>query len=211
MALIKCSECGTDVSEKAQVCPKCGCPIEITKKIISEVQKTKNKKLFTTIIISIVLIASIIGIICLVNSNKLKSGLYNNIAWGTSIDEIEEKVNSNQDNLFEEAVNEDRTTVQETVSDYYGFENVTAMVTYDCEINQELHGIKVFIINGEDSNYSDNDISQTIMEDFDNLYGEHSDDVISKVWTTKKSKIALTYFAEGCLVLEYDDIATIEE
>ena len=33
MALIKCSECGADISEKASECPKCGCPLDITKQI----------------------------------------------------------------------------------------------------------------------------------------------------------------------------------
>lgn len=28
MALIKCAECGNEVSDKASACPKCGCPIE---------------------------------------------------------------------------------------------------------------------------------------------------------------------------------------
>jgi hypothetical protein len=28
MALIKCNECGHEVSDKASVCPNCGCPIE---------------------------------------------------------------------------------------------------------------------------------------------------------------------------------------
>lgn len=27
MALIKCSECGTEVSDRADKCPKCACPI----------------------------------------------------------------------------------------------------------------------------------------------------------------------------------------
>lgn len=31
MALIKCSECGHDVSDKATSCPNCGCPIEVLK------------------------------------------------------------------------------------------------------------------------------------------------------------------------------------
>lgn len=37
MALIKCSECGKEFSDKASACPNCACPIEknvITKKII---------------------------------------------------------------------------------------------------------------------------------------------------------------------------------
>lgn len=34
MALIKCSECGKDISDKANTCPNCGCPIEKEKKKI---------------------------------------------------------------------------------------------------------------------------------------------------------------------------------
>ena len=34
MALIKCSECGHNVSDRAEMCPNCGCPIE--KKIYCE-------------------------------------------------------------------------------------------------------------------------------------------------------------------------------
>lgn len=34
MALIKCTECGQMVSDKAEMCPNCGCPIE--KKIVCE-------------------------------------------------------------------------------------------------------------------------------------------------------------------------------
>lgn len=30
MALIKCNECGHEVSDKASACPNCGCPIEKT-------------------------------------------------------------------------------------------------------------------------------------------------------------------------------------
>ncbi len=27
MALIKCTECGNEISEKAEQCPHCGCPL----------------------------------------------------------------------------------------------------------------------------------------------------------------------------------------
>ena len=32
MALIKCIECGNNVSEYAESCPKCGCPMSSNKK-----------------------------------------------------------------------------------------------------------------------------------------------------------------------------------
>lgn len=42
MALIKCSECGTDISDKAVSCPKCGYPLHKTEE--NQVpQKGKNK------------------------------------------------------------------------------------------------------------------------------------------------------------------------
>lgn len=40
MALIKCSECGCEVSDKAVACPNCGCPIE---EIISNLNIKKGK------------------------------------------------------------------------------------------------------------------------------------------------------------------------
>lgn len=60
MALIKCSECGADVSEKASMCPKCGCPLDITKQVISDTKKNKkNKKIIFVAAIIVVIIAVI--------------------------------------------------------------------------------------------------------------------------------------------------------
>lgn len=45
MALLKCTECGHDVSEYADKCPNCGCPIEIIKKNIkSKVENIKYRR-----------------------------------------------------------------------------------------------------------------------------------------------------------------------
>ena len=43
MAIIKCVECGRDVSNKATVCPQCGCPIyESTK--ASEIKQNEQQE-----------------------------------------------------------------------------------------------------------------------------------------------------------------------
>ena len=45
MALLKCIECGHDVSEYADKCPNCGCPIDIIKKNIkSMVENVKYRR-----------------------------------------------------------------------------------------------------------------------------------------------------------------------
>ena len=44
MAMIKCPECGKDMSDKAAACPNCGCPIEDIKARISEIEAEKAEK-----------------------------------------------------------------------------------------------------------------------------------------------------------------------
>lgn len=66
MSLIKCSECGYDISEKASVCPKCGCPVEITKQIIDDNKKKRKKRniiIGTSIIALIIIIIILVGVI----------------------------------------------------------------------------------------------------------------------------------------------------
>lgn len=205
-----CGKCGKEVPDGYEFCMNCGAKLEKADEQVAEIVKPKKKWIIPVVIVLAIIIVAV-GAIYFVKDSQAKSGLYNNIAWGTSIEKIQEMVEKNPDNAFETIVNEEKTVVYDTVSDFYNFEHVTAMVTYECEVDSELHGVTIFIINGEDSSYTDNMIGETIIEDFDKLYGAHGEDVISKVWTTPKSKIALTYFAEGCLVLEYDDISLVED
>ncbi len=44
MAMIKCPECGKDMSDKATACPNCGCPIEDIKAKINEIESEKEEK-----------------------------------------------------------------------------------------------------------------------------------------------------------------------
>lgn len=39
MALVKCSECGKEISDKASACPNCACPIEKPKKKVRVIKK----------------------------------------------------------------------------------------------------------------------------------------------------------------------------
>lgn len=44
MALIKCTECGHMVSDKASMCPNCGCPIESLSEAQEEMMDEEPKK-----------------------------------------------------------------------------------------------------------------------------------------------------------------------
>lgn len=59
MALIKCSECGHDISEKALICTNCGCPIEVTKQNIEETKEKKKKRIIivgVTVLVIVILV-----------------------------------------------------------------------------------------------------------------------------------------------------------
>lgn len=70
MALIKCSECGADISEKASECPKCGCPLEITKQIIADAKRKKRKKIIIFLIVVLATIMMLLVGIFIVKYNK---------------------------------------------------------------------------------------------------------------------------------------------
>jgi len=72
MALIKCSECGKEVSEKATSCPHCGNPIEQIK-IPTQPQKTNSTKRKNELLILIALIFIGVLISQLFKSNSSES------------------------------------------------------------------------------------------------------------------------------------------
>lgn len=42
LALIKCSECGREISDKASSCPQCGCPVTGTEELVEKLAVEKN-------------------------------------------------------------------------------------------------------------------------------------------------------------------------
>lgn len=57
MALVKCRECGQMISDKAESCPNCGCPIK--KAIKKKCSYKPNRRVFGTIIVILLLIGGI--------------------------------------------------------------------------------------------------------------------------------------------------------
>ena len=71
MALIKCKECGKEISDQATTCPNCGYPMH--QKITGNTninEKIDNKKAIF-IIIAIFVFALIIGAIIVVNDGQI--------------------------------------------------------------------------------------------------------------------------------------------
>ncbi len=62
MSLINCPECNKEISDKAQICPHCGCPINNQDPIILQKDYKARAKAFTISGSIIFLISALIGI-----------------------------------------------------------------------------------------------------------------------------------------------------
>jgi uncharacterized membrane protein YvbJ len=45
MAMIYCNECGKEISDKADKCPHCGCPVFKNTEMQNQIQKSKEGKI----------------------------------------------------------------------------------------------------------------------------------------------------------------------
>lgn len=91
MALIKCSECGKEISDKAKACPNCGCPVKVEQKN-NEIPNNKQKEKNAGFITFLNIIRYIIGIfflfaslICLISSKGNILYTVGYLLWGISI------------------------------------------------------------------------------------------------------------------------------
>lgn len=91
MALIKCNECGKDISDTTDVCIHCGAPTSISVKDTNSIEvksKRHNKrKIVVVIAICFLLFGLIIGIPALVNLRK--NGLLSNETFDAEYSEPE--------------------------------------------------------------------------------------------------------------------------
>ena len=65
MALINCPDCNCEVSDKADKCPKCACPIMTTKTVVIEKEVSKEGCFLSTLNVGCMVIFGIIGLIML--------------------------------------------------------------------------------------------------------------------------------------------------
>ena len=203
MALIKCSECGSEISEKAQVCPKCGCPVDVSKEIIATNKKKKIKKI--SIFVSVLLIIAILIVTVVKIMNRPNTdGYFSETRWGMTMEQVK-KI------LGEDAtINEDKDAVLYNYEDYEGKSGIDAMISCDCA-DDSLKKVTVFLTNGDDSSYTDSKLIDECTEDFNKLYGEAEKDSITTFWNTPKSKIELSYLMDGFIIITYEDITKVEK
>lgn len=205
-----CGKCGAEVPDGYEFCMKCGAKIEPTQEAGIETPKKKSKKwLIPVVLVIIVAIIAVVAVYIIKDMQK-KSGLYNNIAWETSFEDIKTMIDKN--NGDEEVTTaDDKSLAYEIIDTYKEDKDVLAMVVYDCKDDDKLHSVQLFIANGEDSKYTDSKLYDKYAKEFNDLYGDSEEDTLGEKWTTKRSEITLIYISDGMLIVNYKDINTVED
>lgn len=238
MALIKCPECGAQISDRARKCPSCGCPIEeILKemstqdeqKIIKEVddQKQDRKKKKNGIIIGA---AVLVVILVVVFYNFFNMGKNNLLDYTSSIGTL---YSEHTDIKFEK--NEAWSIM--VPEGPFIYEGKTELTFMDIEGELEYR-----YMDGDEKNYKENEIYlvcwkspkdedviindavvQKLIKGYDKLYGEHNEeedkyaDAINYIWYASKDvkfEICVykdqTYISLCWLLAKQEDFETPE-
>lgn len=195
-----CKNCGFDIPNEAAFCPHCG---QKTETLINDSDKKRKKSMAILIgIILLVIIAVIaaVGIIMIMNRKTKADGLFHNIKWETSYEDVEEIINNNKEEKIIESEKESKELI------------ITETIDFDFEISnlyifdeEKLISVIMMINNAEDSSYSDREMADKYIKKLNGLYGKYAEDSIHYIWKTKKSSIRLINF-QGMVMIEYLDL-----
>ncbi len=198
MAMIKCLECGSSISEKASICPKCGCPIDITVNSIKR-KKIKTRKIILLGIAGVLFLLMLIAVGIKLSNRPDKSGYYHDTKWGMSVEQVKGILDGNP------IINEEKETVINSVDTYDDIQGIDAIESYDCAGNS-LNKVTVYLTNTGESSYTDSRLIDKYENLFTKLYGQKKEDGINTYWETTKSKVSIIYLSDRLIVLTYENI-----
>lgn len=201
-----CGKCGKEVPEGYEFCMNCGTKLALeVEETISPVKVKKKKKWLIIPIVLILLAVIVIGVLYFITICQERKGLYNNIAWGTPYREVKEIVGADYKDGPESVLADyEKQMIYDSVDDYQGFEEVGALVFYDCNNGGTLQAVRLIVTNGDDSNYSNKEIFEGLEEKFSKLYGEGIQMSSSKkIWNTEESKIIFEQMTGNIFTVEY--------
>lgn len=197
-----CKDCGSQLPDRYKFCEVCGVETDslisengINNLYLSSVKRKKKPKIKAIIFTALIIV---IGIsVFFVNYTKKRSGLYNNIAWGTSREKIGKML---RDDLIKgEGFSSDLSIIE----DYDGMKGVRAYVSYMFE-DDRLCGISVTLSN-QNSSYTDSMIIEKCTDKFNKLYGKKDEDTTRSIWNAGKSDIELDHLMDGVIIIRYTD------
>lgn len=209
MALIKCPECGKEVSELAVSCPNCGFTINKSNEqtisyigsenIEGDVNKKNVKKRYH-LWIAILIIVGIIGIFFFLRKNANK-GYWDDNQWGTTYSEIMKKYGDDASESF--LKDGDISLFVQNELDIEGLNG-----TVNLGFNKSGKLSSVLLMYSNDSTMSDQEIVKLLKEHLSEFYGNANEDKNGYSWSTDESIIKLRSYssASSGIYVEYEAI-----
>ena len=203
MTMLKCADCNSRISDKADMCPHCGCPIE--ESIKNKKMNTRKKVLLTVISIIVILtvIVLIVGKVNIIKRQEEKKGFYNGLAWGTSKEELQERIG-------EDCIdNSSKDCLLNAVSDYEGIKNVEAAEIY--YYKDGFNKVSI-LVSFDEEDCSLNTVSDKLVKIYDGKYGTHEEiSSYGYTWTTSESMIELVCISSELISIKYENINTVDK
>lgn len=215
MALIKCPECGQEISDQATSCPNCGCPmkeneeateiVELIEEKNIKKQRRQNRVLVIGIIVVAILVA--VGITSKISqSAKSDHGLFHYYQWGTPTYELSEKIRKETGET--PIVDPKGNIYAASTENFNGIEGVEGMPVYITESGY-LTEVKVFL-SFDTNQYTNDDVFDKVDKQLTKQYGEgefyQSGNIqfnFKKDWTTENGFVYLLNYKDGVIMIDY--------
>lgn len=194
MALLICPECGNRVSDRSDVCLKCGYPTKDI--IVLHNQVKKRKSLFVLLIVSTCVIA-VLAIILVLNIvlSPDKSGYFDGNRWGTPYQEVSAKYSD----IF--GTNDENSSFDTFIDPVDGFSNEPFIATFYFD-DGKLYKVSLLIMSNDGVEL---DSVKMVKDYLTQLYGtpelSHSS---TKEWNTAQSQITLWHY-KSMISVTYED------
>ena len=219
MALIKCPECGQEISDQATSCPNCGCPMKENEEITEIVelieeknikkQRRRNKVLVVGIIVVAILVAG--GVTNKISqSAKSDHGLFHYYQWGTARYELSEKIRKETGEA--PIIGDDGNLYAESIENFNGISGVKGSPVY---VTESGYLTDVHIVLRFDTNeYTNDEIFDRLDKQMTKQYGEgefyRSGNIqftFKKDWSTENGFVDLYDYDDGVIMLAYYSVS----
>lgn len=199
MALFTCPECGKQVSDKAEMCPACGCPTEDAIACIKEEKRQKIRKrnqrlgifgggIAVVIIIFIIIVYSV--------SKPDTSGYFNGIKWGTTFETLNRELTGGK--VY---VDQENMEITQTLENFNGIKGIVGIIDY-CFEDDKLDEIVVrLFVDYDETDMTYIELNKLLSENLTELYGESElygggGQPTTQIWKTENSLINMFSYEE---------------
>jgi len=211
MSLLKCPECGSQVSDRSEMCPSCGYP---TKDIITEqtskekhhltesttVDPAKTKKTLRYVLLGCIALILVIVTFLFLSQSREK-GYYDGNLWGVRYEEVAKKYSEN--NIFSDSNDITKGTYTLFVDKFEKIDGISAYGDFKFT-NGELSSVE-FLVMADNDVITDYQAAKELENYFNDLYGESEiSEAQELTWTTKNSLISLWSYRSVITVNYYD-------